>query len=374
MSRVAVPEERNEVRHRLEARRLKSACSKEGEKRIGPRRKVSPLLYGMDIGVLIPDNVRSHFRDAPSPPSMNTFAELVPGAHAASVPRSPSLSFVITSLTGGSKLRKILDLVRAAAQSGDEIVVLAAVGGEEEQAECRRSGARLVADHGASVFSLRARLPDVTRKEWLVLVEDHAMPEPQTIAALRTLIGRNPELEIVPFLTVNGHSKGPWAWASFLQTYALYWAPLPEPPPFCAPNNVVVRRDAVDNDGVLGHWEFESIPRVFARGKIGWSNEVTVAHEKQVGALAACLLHFRNGRTSAGVARKLLGLPRRVMLREIRKVMTERLTANRAQIRPRLSELPRGTMRRLTVLAAAHAMGWAVGTWFGAGPALTTID
>jgi hypothetical protein len=328
----------------------------------------------MDVGVLIPDNVRSHFRNAPLPPSMNHFAEPTPGAHAVSVPRSPSLSFVITSLTGGSKLRKTLDVIGAAARNGDEIVVLAATGGEEEQAECRRVGARLVADHGASVFGLRARLPDVARKEWLVLVEDHALPEPQTIAALRTLIGRNPELEIVPFLTVNDRSRGPWGWASFLQTYALYWAPLPQPPPFCAPNNVVVRRDAIDNDGALGHWEFESIPRVFARGKIGWSNEVTVAHEKHVGALAACLLHFRNGRTSAGVVRKLLGLPRRVMLREVHKVMTERLAANRARIGPRLSELPRGTMRRLTVLAAAHAMGWAVGTWFGAGPALAKID
>lgn len=307
---------------------------------------------------------------------MNTFAELVPGAHAASVPRSPSLSFVITSLTGGSKLRKILDLVRAAAQSGDEIVVLAAVGGEEEQAECRRSGARLVSVHGTSIFGLRACLPEVARKEWLVLVEDHALPEPQAIATLRNLIGRNSELEIVPFLGVNRGSTEPWGWANFLHAMALFWVPLSQPPPFCLPANVAIRRDVIGTDRALrlGQWEFELVARIFARGKVAWSDDIAIDHEKHVGAFAACLLHYRNGRTSAGINRKYRGLPRRVLLHEARKVMTKGQAANRALVEPRLSKLPRGTMRRMTVLAAAHAFGCAIGTWFGPGRALTKID
>jgi len=307
---------------------------------------------------------------------MNTFVEPARGAQIGSAAYSPSLSFVVTSLTGVSRFPKMLSLLSAASRPGDEIVILAATAGEKELDACRRIGARLVPFPGASVFGLRACLPEFSRKEWVVLLEDHAPPTPQAIGALRNLVGRNPELEIVPLLTVNGGSRGPWGWASFLQTYALFWAPLPQPPRFCAPNNIAIRGDAISNEGALrlGQWEFELIPRVFTGGKVGWSNEVTVTHEKHVGALAACLLHFRNGRTSAGVTRELLGLPRHVMLREVRKVMTERLAANRALIEPRLAELPRGTARRLTVLAAAHALGWAVGTFLGAGGSLAKID
>jgi len=306
---------------------------------------------------------------------MITIAEPFAGTRAASEPRSPSMSFVITSLSGAGKFRKILDVIGAATRNGDEIVVLAATGGEEEHAECRRIGARLVTVHDASIFGLRACLPEVARREWLVLVEDHALPEPQAIAALRNIVGRNPEFEIVPFLAVNRGSTEPWGWANFLQTMALFWVPLPQPPPFCLPTNVAIRRDVIGTDRALrlGQWEFELVPRVFARGKVGWSDHVAIDHEKYVGAVAACLLHYRNGRTSAGITRTL-GLPRRALLREVRKAMTERLAANRARIEPRLSELPRGTLRRLTVLAAAHALGYAVGTWLGAGGALAKID
>jgi hypothetical protein len=137
-----------------------------------------------------------------------------------------------------------------------------------------------------------------------------------------------------------------------------------------------MRRAAIGTGAALrpGEWEFDVIPRVFGRGNVGFSNAVTLDHIKRVGMPAALLLNFRNGRVSAGVARTLLRIPRHEMLREVRKVMTERLSATLATVKSRQSELPPGTGRRLPLLAAAHALGWIVGTFTGAGRSIAKID
>lgn len=289
---------------------------------------------------------------------------------------APSLSLILTSLHGPAKYRPVLELLRDAARDGDEIVILAGAGGAADEAECARHGIRLVVDSGASVFALRTRLAQVCTRDWLVLVEDHALPAPGAIAALRDLIRTNPALEAVPFLLLNRTSTGRWGWANFLQTYALFWAPMEGPPPFGVPSNMAMRRTAIGTDAALrtGEWEFDVIPRVFARGNVGISNAVALDHVKRVGMSGALLLNFRNGRVSAGVARALLRIPRHDMLREVRKVMTARLAATLAPVKRRRTELPPGTHRRIPWLAAAHALGWIVGTYFGAGRSIAKID
>lgn len=289
---------------------------------------------------------------------------------------APTFSLILTSLHGPATYRPALETLRKVAQDGDEIVILSGAGDARDEAECARCGIRLVVDAAASVFALRTRLAKVCTKDWLVLVEDHALPSPGAVVALRELVWSNPKLEAVPFLLLNRTSTGRWGWANFLQTYALFWPPLEIPPPFGVPSNMAMLRTAIGTDAALrlGEWEFDVIPRVFARGNVGISNAVTLDHVKRVGMPGALLLNFRNGRVSAGVARTLLRIPRREMLREVRKVMTERLTATLAPVKHRRTELPPGTGRRIPFLAAAHALGWIVGTFIGAGRSIAKID
>ncbi|MCW5773633.1 MAG: hypothetical protein KIT16_18470 [Rhodospirillaceae bacterium] len=299
-----------------------------------------------------------------------------PVADADADARAPSMSFAVTSQGGAGLLPRSLDRLRAVARADDEIVVFAAGTTEYAEAECRRVGARLVAMPDASLFDMRARLPEVCRKSWLVLTEDHALLLPQTIVALRTLIARKPDLDIVPLLAVNVTSTSPWSWASFLQVTATLWSPLQEPPPICLPANVAIRRDVIGTDRALkdGQWEFELIPHTYQRGNAGWSNDIAIDHVKPLDGLAAFLLHFRNGWGSATINRRLLNMSRRTLRREARHVLTTRAAALRAAIAARLPELPRGTPRRMAILAVAHALGCLLGTLVPAKRALAKID
>src|SRR5207302_1937766 len=133
-----------------------------------------------------------------------------------------------------------------------------------------------------SAFALRAHVPAVCRKEWVVVLEDHALIGPRTIDAVRELIRAKPELDLIPFLAKNLTSVSRWGWANFLYNFAPVWAPLDTPPPFSVVTSAIVRRAKLGHQTPLeeGAWELRVIPGIFSRGETASSNDVFFDHVK----------------------------------------------------------------------------------------------
>ena len=140
-----------------------------------------------------------------------------------------SISFVVTARERLDQAAPNLAAFRPKAGEADEIIVIT---GCAAPTAATASWYSVFAVPDPSEFALRAQVPAVCRKEWVVVLEDHAVIGPHTIDAIRELIRAKPELDLIPFLTKNLTSVSSWGWANFLFNFALVWAPLDKPPPF----------------------------------------------------------------------------------------------------------------------------------------------
>src|SRR2546422_434457 len=97
-----------------------------------------------------------------------------------------SISFVVTSYQTAEHAETNLRTLRSTKRTGDEVVVM--TGQSPVPATDGNGWFRVMAIPGASEFTLRAHIPAVCRKEWVVLVEDHALVTARTIEVVRELI------------------------------------------------------------------------------------------------------------------------------------------------------------------------------------------
>jgi hypothetical protein len=197
---------------------------------------------------------------------------------------------------------------------------------------------------------MRALMPAICRKSWIVLLEDHSMIDGKTVAAIRALVRTRPDIDMIPFLAKNLTSTRVWEWAIFLHTFGPVWAPLGHAPPFSPVTSAIVRRGSFPSDAPMkdGEWELEFIPHLYASGRWAYSNEIFIDHVKLLSFTEAIAITFHNAR--AGDANQLkLGFPKEKVLREARYVFADRVRELMQLIKPRERELPTGIDRKSVV-------------------------
>jgi hypothetical protein len=280
--------------------------------------------------------------------------------------QSGSVSFVVTSYKEFERTATVLEILRPVVRAGDEVIVL--TGSAPVRAESVKPWFRVVTLPNASEFALRAHIPAVCRKEWVVLLEDHALVDSRTIDIIRDLIRNRPQADMVVFLAKNLTATSRWAWAVFLHTFALVWAPVDRPPPFSPVTSAVVRRAKLGSEAAIeeGAWELQVIPRIFADGKVEYSNDIFIDHVKPMSLVPAVLISFHNARAGAALQRKFR-IPTRNILYEGWYCFAPRPRLLADALAHRAHELPAGSFWRLHVLGFGHLIGNFVGSFFGGG-------
>src|SRR5262245_41846479 len=251
-------------------------------------------------------------------PTLHPHREAVskPVDSAVTSPPSGSISFVIATVGRGPQVEALLDTLEQARTNEDEVILL--IRADRAQTFARRPGwLRVVPVPDASIFRLRAQVPAVARKEWVVVLEDHSLLTSSNVEAIRRLVRERPDIDIIPFLTKNLTSTGPWDWAIFLYNFALVWAPLDHSPPFSIVTSAIVRCAAFKTQNPLkdGEWELRFVPGLFASGRRASSNDIFIDHVKPLNFIPAVTLIFHNARAGAALQRDF-GIPALNVLRE----------------------------------------------------------
>jgi len=157
---------------------------------------------------------------------------------------SGSISFVVAGGEYSDLCVPLLKRLAAALQADDELILV--VRRDHPQiATFRPERLRVIEIAGASIYRMRALLPKICQREWVVLLEDHTMVEQSAIDDIRRLIRERPDIDLIPFLGKNLTSTGRWGWANFLFTFGPVWAPLDHPPPFSIVTSAVIRRSCL---------------------------------------------------------------------------------------------------------------------------------
>jgi hypothetical protein len=285
-----------------------------------------------------------------------------------------AISFIVATETGAAACGRVLDVLRMVRTPHDEVIVLTRAD-QVAELPCRDDDwLRVVGVKDASVFALRARLPALAEGDWIVLLEEHSWITAAAIGAIRALIGARPDADLIAVLAKNLTSTSPWGWANFLHTFALVWAPLEGTPPFSLAPVAVVRRAALGTEALPeGGWELDVIPRLFAGGRVAFSNDIYIDHVRALGASECLALNFHNARACSGLRRKL-GHPIRAVLHEAWHVVAQRPRQLRRALAPRAHELPHGMARRMQAVGVAHMLGCLAGTLLGPGRSAHAID
>ena len=156
---------------------------------------------------------------------------------------------------------------------------------------------------------------------------------------------------------------------------AFQWHPLIKDPPIATGFNNAYRRILLpDEDFALGECETDFAAKFMANPVA--STAFPLDHSRPRRCLEAIYLHWCNGRlTGSFIARraeggygKTLKHARHTAFRRVNRIV--KLCAGH----PLARELPKGSMRRVRILAAAHAAGAVFGGLFGAGRALWALE
>jgi hypothetical protein len=295
------------------------------------------------------------------------------GGDASSPPGS--ISFIVATENGGRHAATVIDVIGGALRAGDEAILLTRSDHAADLPGAVRPWLRIVGIPDANIFTLRCHVPHLARRDWVVLLEEHALITGATLAALRALIRARPELDLVAFLGRNSISVSLWGWANFLHTFALVWMPLDGPPPFAPVTNVAVRRAALGPAGPLheGDWELRVIPRLFAAGRFGWDNAIHIDHLKALNFAACFILNFHNARAGASHQRRL-GVAARVIVNEGWYNLARRPRELAGAIAPRRHELPAPMLWPLRVVGLAFFLGCVAGAYVGPGRSAHRLD
>jgi hypothetical protein len=279
-----------------------------------------------------------------------------------------SISFVVTAREELDRAAPTLAALRSQLREDDEVIVLTGCEPAKAASSAADSWYSVFSFPDATAFALRAQIPAVCRKEWVVLVEDHALVGPRAIDAIRELIHTKPELDLIAFQAKNLTSVSPWGWANFLYTFAPVWAPLDTSPPFSVVTSAIVRRAKLGRETPLeeGAWELRVIPGIFSEGKTASSRDIFFDHVKPLNFTSALTIAFHNARFGAALQRKL-GIPLRNIIYEGWYCAGPRPRLLAEAVAHRRKELPARSFERVRLMGCAHLIGNVVGSLFGGG-------
>ena len=222
-------------------------------------------------------------------------------------PPAGSISFVVITENNVRDCDAILEVLSLGKHPIDDVIVLTRSDRVSEINTADRPWCRVIGISDASIYSLRAVIPTISQNDWLVVLEEHSLVTIATLDAIRSTIQNQSDIDLIVFLGKNLTSVSPWGWANFLHTFALIWAPIDEPPPFSPVTSVIVRRAALQTDCAFreGEWELRTIPQIFARGRIAYSNDICVDHIRRLTIISCFLINYHNARAGAGIGRGL---------------------------------------------------------------------
>ena len=285
-----------------------------------------------------------------------------------------SISFLLVTETGVAGAGPVLEVIGAALRPGDEAILLTR---SDRIADLPRPASpwlRVVGIPEASIFGLRGRIPAIARCEWVVLFEDHTYMPVAAMTAMREMIEKRRDLDLIVILGKNLTSISPWGWANFLHTFTRAWAPVAEPPPFAPVTSVALRRAALPATPLAdGEWELRVVPRLFATGRVGWANAIYIDHDRPMELVSCFAINFHNGR-SAGAQLRRLGMPAPRVIGEGWHDLAHRPQQLALTLASRWHELPAGTGWRLRVVGLAAGLGKTVGALLGPGQSPHRID
>src|SRR5207244_1435494 len=104
---------------------------------------------------------------------------------------------------GARHAATVIDTIGRALSAGDEAILLTRSDRAAELPGAVRPWLRIVGIPDANIFVLRSHVPHLARRDWVVLLEEHALITGATLAALRTLIRERPDLDLIAFLGKN---------------------------------------------------------------------------------------------------------------------------------------------------------------------------
>jgi hypothetical protein len=217
----------------------------------------------------------------------------------------PSLSVVISTRAKVSDvIPKVGNLLRQVQAIDGELIVIS---GAVEDDDAAPSGIRVHRIPGASIFDCRAAAFSVVSADIVALTEDHCVhPEGWCARILRTFSARS-RLVMLGGAVVNGSNSRIEDLMNYWMTFATF-----------APNQVtarhpcvaqfIVKAPALERPLKPGGLEsaiiqkFEGIP-----GAIYVDPELRVRHDQSHGFFNTFVVHFHNGRATAGFSPRRVG-------------------------------------------------------------------
>lgn len=326
-------------------------------------------LAGPDVGTRITEleEYRNRFRDAGSGDA-NVLASIRLWPLES---RDYDLQIMLISAEGLSKCRAGIDRLLPQLNPRTLLTVLC---GEDEGVALEADHVELVVVPGASVFELRARIPEFAREAgWIALLEDHAVPHAGWVeAALRALRAAPDDELVFTGAVTNEHSVSPWSWANYLFNFTFHWAPVAADRLPGTVTSLVFRRDLFGRRRLPVHlFEMTVLNR---QGPV----EATMLadHKQQVTWWQASAHVFDNGLVAGSALRRHHPSPRAAAWGSVRWVNTGRL-ARIAEVlasHPRRSELPGNIVGMVRWIGLCHSAGVVAGAIFGAGRAQHRLE
>lgn len=230
---------------------------------------------------------------------------------------------------------------------------------------------------GSSAIDLRGLVPSqVGGCEWVVILEDHISVGTDWLGKLTDTLKHVPaDVTCVIGAAANLTSHEKWSWANFLNVQALHWAPNVIEPVQPLGFNVAYRRELLPGSVLKpGEFEVACVPELI---KKPYSSAAFPADHVQHRFLPEVLYyHYCNGRvTGASIRDYHPGGLRHVFRHAMFNIGLRRREVREAiRNHPFFSELPAGTLWRVSVLAFCHSAGAIVGGMFGPGRAAWALE
>jgi hypothetical protein len=291
----------------------------------------------------------------------------------------PPLSVVIATTQAWPEIRGCLDSLYA--QAGElraEIIVADGNGRGLPDTESRYPQVRWLKALGATVFQLRALGMAAAKGDIVAVTEDHCRVTPGWCRQILQAHREWPAAAVIGGAVENGATEHLSDWANFLIANGAFLLPLPtgEREEVTGQANISYKRRVLPAAyPAIGMVEAHYKQLLRERGeKLVNDDRIVVEHVQSLGFLGSCLIHYHDGRCTAGfhrprVSRRTwlfqlargLALPVRVLIDTLRITLRIALRKPRHRI-PALASAP-----LIAGLLCFHAAGEFVGYLTGPG-------
>jgi len=290
----------------------------------------------------------------------------------------PHLSVVIATSQPWPEMRGVLDSVYVQTRAlGAELIVVDGHG----QGLCEDhgyAGVRWLRRPGNTVFQLRAIGLAEARGEVVAVTEDHCRVAPDWCEQVLRAHRENPHAAVIGCVVDNGAVDSLWDRASFFISGGAFLPPIAngERPTIAGQANISYKRWALpENLPPHGIVESDYTRDLRGSGRILISDDrLVVVHVLPLGALGNCLIHYHDGRTSAGFARAKLGRAQciyhvlRALLMPLRVAKDSlRITARMVVRKPAYRWQALMSWPLIVVILHFHAAGELMGYLYGPG-------